>query len=240
MSRFRSTNPKHRAYSAGGYRQVVRSKDRSLAALGKRARGVPSQSRASFIPPEDWHEPAHRSDGRYRCVVQPAGEGYRHVLTPTQVRERLAELPDRFVRDLEVVQFSRMTRKKQSYPCYGMQWGTAIYLYPVEEGLIEHYAQPPRPAVYNEARMFGGRWVQEGASNWRLEWTKEAIEDFYLNNVLIHELGHLVDHRNSSYRDRERFAEWFAIEYGYRPTRRSVSLAREEQPADAAVSPPAL
>jgi hypothetical protein len=28
------------------------------------------------------------------------------------------------------------------------------------------------------------------------------------------------DLRNSNSRDRERFANWFAIEYGYRPTRR--------------------
>jgi hypothetical protein len=93
-------------------------------------------------------------------------------------------------------------------------------LYPVEENLVEHYAKPPCPAVYNEARMFGGRWIQEG-SGWSLEWTRPALEDFYLNNVLIHELGHLVDHRNNSYRDRERFAEWFAIEFGYKPTRRA-------------------
>ncbi|MEM9658647.1 MAG: hypothetical protein AAF961_09830 [Planctomycetota bacterium] len=31
-------------------------------------------------------------------------------------------------------------------------------------------------------------------------------------------MGHLVDDRNSNYADRERFAEWFAIEYGYRAT----------------------
>jgi hypothetical protein len=51
-------------------------------------------------------------------------------------------------------------------------------------------------------------------------WTESAIRDFYLNNILIHELGHLLDDRNDSYVDRERYAEWFAIRYGQksRPT----------------------
>jgi predicted metalloendopeptidase len=40
-----------------------------------------------------------------------------------------------------------------------------------------------------------------------------------LNNVLIHEIGHTVDDRNSSFLDRERFANWFAVEYGYRASR---------------------
>ncbi|MCA9241067.1 MAG: hypothetical protein KDA37_12745, partial [Planctomycetales bacterium] len=75
-----------------------------------------------FSPPEDWHEPAE--DGRpFDILVQPPGDGYRHVVTPDEVRSRLAELPAYFLRDLEHVQLSRVTRKKQSFPCYGMQWG---------------------------------------------------------------------------------------------------------------------
>ena len=52
-----------------------------------------------------------------------------------------------------------------------------------------------------------------------LIWTEQTIKDFYLNNVLIHEIGHLNDARNTKPNDRERFANWFAIEYGYRATR---------------------
>ena len=121
---------------------------------------------------------------------------------------------------LEIIQFSRMTRKKRSFPCYGMQWGSAIYLYPIESGLVEYYSRPPRPCHVNEAAMFGGRWVQESSDEWKLVWTERTIQDFYLNNILIHELGHLLDERNSSYADRERYAEWFATHYGYLPTQR--------------------
>ncbi|MEX0586207.1 MAG: hypothetical protein WD176_06170 [Pirellulales bacterium] len=178
--------------------------------------------RLPFLPPEDWHEPTERGNGRYRFVIQPPGEGFRHVVTPREVRERFARLPANFTEALEVVQFSRMTRKKLSFPCYGMQWGSALYLYPIEDSLIEQYDTPPRPELYNEARMYGGRWIQGAGSNWTLVWTEAAIKDFYLNNILIHELGHLLDDRNSNYAERERFAEWFAIEYGYRPTRSSL------------------
>ena len=113
-----------------------------------------------------------------------------------------------------------MTRKKRTFPCYGIQWGTAIYLYPVEESLIESYTRPPKPAQLIEAKMFGGRWEQAGHNLWRLIWTEAAVKDYYLNNILLHELGHLLDNRNSSYVDRERYAEWFAIEYGYKASRR--------------------
>ncbi len=89
-------------------------------------------------------------------MIQEPGLGYRHVVTPDEVRARLAQLPAAFLKPLEVIQFSRITRKKQSFPCYGMQWGTTLYLYPIEEDLIEHYNQPPKPNQLTEARMYGG------------------------------------------------------------------------------------
>ncbi|HQU42756.1 MAG TPA: hypothetical protein PK867_08085 [Pirellulales bacterium] len=198
------------------------------APLSNRARGGQANERLPFVPPEDWHEP--REDGRsYRIVVQSPGAGYRHVVTPDEVRARFAELPRAFTRTLEVVQFSRMTRKKQGFPCYGMQWGAAIYLYPIETDLVERYHQPPKPNQANEARMYGGRWVQEGPEAWNLIWDEHSIKDFYLNNILIHELGHLLDNRNSRQIDRERFAEWFAIRYGYQPTRHAGRGPRSVQ-----------
>jgi len=42
--------------------------------------------------------------------------------------------------------------------------------------------------------------------------------------VLIHEIGHTVDDRNGGYIDRERFANWFAVEYGYRASRGGRSV----------------
>lgn len=111
-----------------------------------------------------------------------------------------------------------MTKKRSLFPCYGMQWGPSVYLYPIEESLVETYVRPPRPEQVIEAKMFGGRWVQEGGV-WRLYWTPETIRDYYLNNVLIHEIGHVNDQRNTNFDARERFANWFAIEFGYRVSR---------------------
>ncbi|HTQ39714.1 MAG TPA: hypothetical protein VMJ32_11855 [Pirellulales bacterium] len=206
---------------------MVRAKhSRRGVRSSKRARGVPRNEQLPFVPPENWHEP-HEQGGNYRIVVQSPGVGHRHILTLAEVRDRLSQLPPHFVAPLEVVQFSRMTRKKLSFPCYGMQWGPTIYLYPVEESLVERFKTPPKPAQLIEARMYGGRWEQDGPTSWKLVWSELALKDYYLNNILIHELGHLLDDRNSRSHDRERFAEWFALQYGYKPTRRFVAAPQE-------------
>lgn len=147
------------------------------------------------------------------------GKGYRHVISVDDVRDRLAALPPWMLAPLEVVQLSGMTRKKKTFPMYGMQWGPSLYLYPVDDSLVEWFARPPKPAQRIETEMFGGRWQRETDDLWKLIWTEHTVRDFYLNNVLIHELGHLLDTRNTGYAERERYAEWFAIEYGYKPSR---------------------
>lgn len=185
-------------------------------ALAYRQRGAGLTCSQDFYAPETWHEPIGRD--RIKISTDSPGKGYVHPVTAEDVRRRIEELPRRFTRNLEVVQFSRMTRKRALFPCYGMQWGPNIYLYPIEESLVETYMRPPQPQQLIEARMYGGQWYQEG-NVWRLRWTQETIRDFYLNNVLIHEIGHIHDERNSNADDRERYADWFAVEYGYRASR---------------------
>ncbi len=206
--------------------QVPSAKRHNTAATARDSRRARPASRRSnvgqrnscepFSPPEDWYEPTG-AETDYQIKVQDPGDGFVHVLTPNDVRSRLAEMPAEFLHDLEVVQLSRMTRKKLCFPCYGMQWGSALYLYPVDDSYTETFYDPPQTTFVNEARMYGGRWTQE-ETTWTLHWSEAAIRDFYLNNILIHELGHLLDERNSTYVDRERYAEWFAIQYGYRGT----------------------
>jgi hypothetical protein len=202
---------------------------RRVVMAGKGMRISSGTLRGPYLPPENWHEPSEMPRGNFSVVHQPAGTGYRHILTEEDVRNRLAKLPRWMVEPLEVVQFSQMTRKKRIAPCYGMQWGMAIYLYPIEENLVETFRQPPKPSQKIEASMFGARWEPAGRGQWRLIWSPEAIRDFYLNNVLIHELGHILDTRNSRTVDRERFAEWFAIENGYKRSQRQDLAVQAER-----------
>ena len=195
----------------------VRARDARGAVLpSARDRGGYQIHQGPFVPPEDWYEPTWKCTDGYSMIEQTPGPGYRHAVTAREVRLRLEQLPTNLIRPLDVVQLSRMTRKKRRFPCYGMQWGQSVYLYPIEDDLIEYCDRPPHPTQIAEARMYGVRWQQDTGNRWKLVWQEDKLRDFYLNNVLIHELGHLLDQRNTSYTDRERFAEWFAIEYGYK------------------------
>ena len=177
-----------------------------------------------FDAPEIYHEPTGK-DG-FEIIVADPGYEYCHVVTPDQVRTCLDRLPPEFLKGLEVIQLSTMTKKKRLLPCYGLQWGCAIYLYPFHESLEEDFATPPPMQMVIETKMYGGRWVHTD-NLWKLIWTESTARDYHLNNILVHELGHLVDTWNTNSADQERYAEWFAIEYGYRRT--SVKTRRRSR-----------
>ena len=202
---------------------VKRVNRRSLP--GRRARFRANVARRSvgrydrhnmFDAPEEYFEPTGRKG--YEVLNKDPGYEYIHVVTPEQVRSCLDRIPQDFLQGLEVVQLSTMTKKKRLLPCYGLQWGCAIYLYPFHESLEEHFDTPPPTSMVIETKMYGGRWVHSEPNLWRLIWTEATARDYHLNNILIHELGHLVDTWNTNSADQERFAEWFAIEFGYRRT----------------------
>jgi hypothetical protein len=187
---------------------------------------APRKVSRPFDPSEDWYAPNGKSE--FQVISKSPGPGYLHVVTPEQVISRLDRLPEHFLRRLEVVQLSTMTRKKHRFPCYGMQWGCAIYLYPFDEALEENFNEPPPRSLVIESKMFGGRWDQPLPNTWRLRWTESSARDFQLNNVLIHELGHMLDLRNSTFVDQERYAEWFAVEFG--PPRTGGRSSRRHKP----------
>jgi hypothetical protein len=223
MKHIGASSTRRRQYQmAQRIRSSGRPQRQARPPLTYRQRGIEGGRQSQdFAAPEAWYEPQERTEvgSRVRYVVEQPGRSYVHPVSIDEVRERLEMLPARFRTQLEVVQFSRMTRKRALFPCYGLQWGTTVYLYPIEDDFQEKYARPPHPQQLIEARMFGGKWTQNG-NLWTLQWTAETIRDFYLNNVLVHEVGHIFDDRNTSFEARERFANWFAIEYGYRASRR--------------------
>ena len=182
-----------------------------------RQRGSDTSQRSNqFYAHDQWYEPS--DSDVVQLYRRDPGAGYFHPVTLEEVVDRIEQLPARYRQSLEVIELARMTRKRSLFPCYGLQWGPNVYLYPIEESLVETFTRPPRPEQVIEAKMYGGVWTQDGKL-WKLSWTEHALRDFYLNNVLIHEIGHVNDTRNRNQNTRERYADWFAIEYGYRASR---------------------
>ena len=120
-----------------------------------------------------------------KVIELKALEGFIRPCSAAQVQAQLARCSPEFLKGLRAVFILSGTVKQLR------SWGRATTFY-------GHYWQS---CVFLHAYPFG--W-----------WDLDSLRQFYLRNVLMHEIGHHVDTINVTKKDRERFAEQFASTHG--------------------------
>jgi hypothetical protein len=133
-----------------------------------------------------------RFDGRIakhpvfpKIIELPVIQGFTRPCTEGQVEAQLQSCRPEFVKDLRAV-FILSGTVRQLKSWHG------------DKPFVGHYW---RRCIFLHAYPFGLA---------KLDW----LEDFYVRDVLMHELGHHVDQWNETYELRERFADDFARKYG--------------------------
>jgi len=171
-----------------------------------------------FVPREE----SGKSESCYpQCHIEDPGPGFYHPVSMCEVLERLMQLP-RFITERLGERLDHLSMphlRRPSEPAYGMQWGSSVYLLPIENNLIEILPTVP-PTLRQELAKYGAEWIwNEHDKLWECHWSVETLRIFYLEDVLLHEIGHVLDDRNHSPKDREVYANAFAEQYGSPPKR---------------------
>ncbi len=139
-------------------------------------------------------------------------------VTPQDVYDTLCRVPVEYLKGLEGVHLLGGTAKQHKVAlgelaCYGRYVHTRIYLsaFP-KKLLVERHKRLPPPHVVQEYERVGASYRQD-RNGWVFTFTMESLRDFYLRDVLLHEIGHHVDRRNTfdkNAKAAERYAAWFA------------------------------
>ena len=149
----------------------------------------------------------------------PLHSAFIMPVTAKEVQTVLCQIPTLFLDNLKAVFLLGGTRKQEKafhlYQ-YGGYWQQCIFLnaYPKSKMHLT-YKKWPHPAIIEEYRRAGVHIVRKRRVM-TLTFSPQSLKTFYLRDTLFHELGHHLDTRNIRQVERERFAEWFAMEYGYR------------------------
>jgi hypothetical protein len=120
-----------------------------------------------------------------KIIELPPLEGFIRPCSAGEVETQLANCPVEFVKGLRAIFILSGTTKQLK------SWGRAKTFY-------GHYW---RSCVFLHAYPFGQAELI-------------SLRRFYLRDVLMHEIGHHLDTRNVTRKDRERFAEQFAKIHG--------------------------
>lgn len=161
---------------------------------------------------------------------RPLHPAFLRPYSAKDVTRVLAEIPPQFLQGLGRVLLLGGTRKQEATALGRLfYWGSYVrpgtvhlFAYP-RRAMRLRYRKPP-----SKERMIEWEFAQPSVSrdggHWIVEFTAAGLREFYLYDVLPHEIGHHVDRfreHKKSYRESEYYAEWFADRFG-RPLRRAA------------------
>ncbi len=184
---------------------------------------------AEFHP---WHSAVEQIHRKYQVeilttdspplvIIEPTHELFVCPLASTEIIDALNKVPPKFTEDLEGVFVlagsTKQAKVLKTLYCYGTYWRNCIFLAPFPKAFVKGlYRRPLKPSILREYERAGAE-IRQTANGLSVEFNEISIRNFYLKDVLMHELGHHIDRmENKNRKKAEGFAEWFATEYGYR------------------------
>lgn len=150
--------------------------------------------------------------------------GFIRPFNSKDVTDYLEKVPEEFLKGIGGIYLLGGTKKQKkasfgSLFRYGCYWGSEIYLhaFPEKRMSLTFKKKQPTPSVLEEYNRANAN-IKNIKGGLNISFDIGSMKSFFLRDVLMHEIGHHVDRENidRTHKRSERFAEWFASEYGYR------------------------
>jgi hypothetical protein len=160
------------------------------------------------------------SAGPLGIFERPVAPGFVRPWTARDVADVLGAIPQEFLVDLSGVfllggtvgqrNLGKLTYGMYSASFYGKSSGRRVFLCAVPENrLVQKWSKMQKPSVAKEYTKFGATISPDGKGGAVVQFDLSSLRQYYLYDVLLHEIGHHVD-REDRADSAERFAQWFA------------------------------
>ena len=176
-------------------------------------------ARYHSIEPPTLHEklPIFIKDNPSRDFYFPVNE--------EEILNKLHQLPNKYFEEITHIWLRKVKEKDYESNIY-MQGlfvcGSGVNLI-VLNAFPKNLKMPFGNKKPTKARLnFYSKWCEdlifdENSKTWYLKWDKEMIKDYFLNHLLLHEVGHFIDSFNQRFwskannKKSEDFADTFAV-----------------------------
>jgi hypothetical protein len=147
-------------------------------------------------------------------------------ISVADIEYTLSLLPEKFTKGIKGIFLLSGTNKQEVFAQKRITYGGYYYymqiimLHPFPYNMLDRfYKKLPAPHKLNEFKRAGAR-VTKVKNGWNINFSLMNLRNFYLNDVLIHEIGHHIDKTyDKSDKKVENFAEYFVQKYSSRDNR---------------------
>ena len=167
------------------------------------------------------HAPGPQDDLPIRMTDNPSRDFFFPV-TADEAVECLRRLPRKHHEGITHLWLRRVRKKDydEDHPFANYICGSSvqlIVLYPWPTDMLLRFPGPrkPTPKMLRTYKQWCTDLVKRDGQ-WCLKWTREALRSFYLEDLLLHEVGHHIDYyrrwwTDANSKQQEDFAENYAV-----------------------------
>lgn len=159
-------------------------------------------------------------------IIDNPSRDFFFPVTVEEIKIFLGKLPDEHIQGITHVWLRRVTKKEYEKGSYQASFicGSGvnlIVLYPFPKDLSMKFGKKkPNNRTLKWYAAYKPELVQID-QNWTLVWTEEKLKNYYLEGLLLHEIGHKIDSvykrfwsKNYSGKKAEQFADNYAFLWG--------------------------
>ncbi|MEM1118877.1 MAG: hypothetical protein AAGJ18_00425 [Bacteroidota bacterium] len=144
-----------------------------------------------------------------------------HPISIEEIADFLTKLPSSETKDITHIWLRKIKKtdfkKGETYQaCFICGDGVNLIVFNSFPRDLRMYFGKKKPTK-KDVKFYGeweDNWIKE-KGNWYLNWTKKNIKKYYLEHLLLHEIGHLIDSINKRFysKTRDKQKEDFANNY---------------------------
>ncbi|MCP4439306.1 MAG: hypothetical protein GY810_10235 [Aureispira sp.] len=145
-----------------------------------------------------------------------------HPITIEEIQDTIVKLEAEDVAPITHIWLRKIKKtdfeKGETYQSCFITWSgvNLIILNAFPKDLQMHFGTKPSQKVKKFYATWTDQWI-EIDNKWYLKWTRESIKQYYLEHLILHEIGHLVDsqysrfYSSAGFKKQEDFANSYAV-----------------------------
>lgn len=173
--------------------------------------GQPEEKWSRFFPTNIYRQLSENGE-KWQVLRENPSRDYYHPCSGDDYLGVLERLPDDLTEYVRAIVLRRLPKKDERLGIDARRRYSCVIMNSFPRSNETLWSKRPTKAMVQHLAPWCGRWRSD-RGQWRLVWEPEEVRRYYLYHVFLHEVGHINQPWSYSLRQREAFAENFALEW---------------------------
>ncbi len=193
---------------------IRRSKKIGITQGGRVKDGRPDEKWSRFLSGDIWQQLSQNTpDSQCRLLTENPSKRFYHPCQAKDYLSILNRLPAHLAQPVKAIVLRRIHKLDYKLGIEARMRFSCVILNAFPRSNEMTWPGKPTEATRRHYERWCSNWINQDDQKFILRWTDEEVKRYYLYHLFLHEVGHINQPWSIKQRQREEFAENFALEW---------------------------